>query len=265
MDPKATTLTSRAWRCYSPASGARGGSRRRRRRPAGTTSRRCSRADRLDTLRPYVTSAAAGNDALRIDPPAEDVSLLPCCRALVAVAEKDILSERGRQYTAQLHGGGGGREVTLVSRRARTTTSTYTGWRALAPDGSCRGVHLGGQLPSDGGASSPWQPPPHFCIISPAMATLRRHHQVLPHISSSCQGCSGVRRYILRHRKTQQAPTPAHDRAAPPQLRCRTGPRLAAPAPSVEENAMRKRERMREREKIRKKKEKKLKGRTVLK
>ncbi|EAZ39916.1 hypothetical protein OsJ_24355 [Oryza sativa Japonica Group] len=67
---------------------------------------------RLDALWPYVTGGAAGNDDPRIDPPAEDVSSLPCRRALVAVAEKDVLSERGRRYAAQLRGGG--REVTLV-------------------------------------------------------------------------------------------------------------------------------------------------------
>uniref|UniRef100_A0A0E0LKZ9 Alpha/beta hydrolase fold-3 domain-containing protein n=1 Tax=Oryza punctata TaxID=4537 RepID=A0A0E0LKZ9_ORYPU len=67
---------------------------------------------RLDALWPYVTGGAAGNDDPRIDPPAEDVSSLPCRRALVAVAEKDVLSDRGRRYAAQLRGGG--REVTLV-------------------------------------------------------------------------------------------------------------------------------------------------------
>ncbi|XP_040382243.1 probable carboxylesterase 12 [Oryza brachyantha] len=70
--------------------------------------------DRLDALWPYVTAGAAGNDDPRIDPPAEDVSSLPCRRALVAVAEKDALRERGRRYAAQLRGGGGSREVTLV-------------------------------------------------------------------------------------------------------------------------------------------------------
>uniref|UniRef100_A0A0D9WZ60 Alpha/beta hydrolase fold-3 domain-containing protein n=1 Tax=Leersia perrieri TaxID=77586 RepID=A0A0D9WZ60_9ORYZ len=67
---------------------------------------------RLDALWPYVTGGAAGNDDPRIDPPAEDVSSLPCRRALVAVAEKDVLRERGRRYAAQLRRGG--RDVTLV-------------------------------------------------------------------------------------------------------------------------------------------------------
>nr|BAD53987.1 cell death associated protein-like [Oryza sativa Japonica Group]BAD62093.1 cell death associated protein-like [Oryza sativa Japonica Group] len=52
--------------------------------------------DRLDALGPYMTGGTAGNDAPRIDPPAKDVSLLPRCSALVAVAEKEVLSERGR-------------------------------------------------------------------------------------------------------------------------------------------------------------------------
>lgn len=52
--------------------------------------------DRLDALGPYVTDGTAGNDAPRIDSPAEDVSSLPCRSALVAVTEKDVLSERSR-------------------------------------------------------------------------------------------------------------------------------------------------------------------------
>ncbi len=52
--------------------------------------------DRLDALGPYMTGGTAGNDAPRIDPPAKDVSSLPRCSALVAVAEKEVLSERGR-------------------------------------------------------------------------------------------------------------------------------------------------------------------------
>ncbi|KAF0908211.1 hypothetical protein E2562_023836 [Oryza meyeriana var. granulata] len=68
---------------------------------------------RLDALWPYVTAGAAGNDDPRIDPPAEEVSSIPCRRVLVAVAEKDVLSDRGRRYAAQLRCGGG-REVTLV-------------------------------------------------------------------------------------------------------------------------------------------------------
>ncbi|EEC80458.1 hypothetical protein OsI_22663 [Oryza sativa Indica Group] len=45
--------------------------------------------DRLDALGLYMTGGTAGNDAPRIDPPAKDVSSLPRCSALVAVAEKE--------------------------------------------------------------------------------------------------------------------------------------------------------------------------------
>uniref|UniRef100_A0A0E0ILU4 Alpha/beta hydrolase fold-3 domain-containing protein n=1 Tax=Oryza nivara TaxID=4536 RepID=A0A0E0ILU4_ORYNI len=70
-------------------------------------------------LWPFVTSGKAGNDDPWIDPPVEEVASLTCRRALVAVAEKDFLRDRGRLLAARMRGcawagGGDGRNVTLV-------------------------------------------------------------------------------------------------------------------------------------------------------
>ncbi|XP_012699188.1 tuliposide B-converting enzyme 1, amyloplastic-like [Setaria italica] len=52
----------------------------------------------VDTLWPFLTGGAAGNDDPRINPPAMQVASLPCRRALVAVAAKDVVRDRGCRY-----------------------------------------------------------------------------------------------------------------------------------------------------------------------
>ncbi|GJM94756.1 hypothetical protein PR202_ga11432 [Eleusine coracana subsp. coracana] len=56
----------------------------------------------MDTLWPFLTAGAAGNDDHRINPPPETVASLPCRRALVAVAGKDVVRDRGCRYAAWL-------------------------------------------------------------------------------------------------------------------------------------------------------------------
>ncbi|KAJ1291007.1 hypothetical protein BS78_02G286200 [Paspalum vaginatum] len=68
----------------------------------------------VDTLWLFLTAGAAGNDDPRINPPAEHVASLPCRRALVAVASKDVVRDRGRRYAVMLRRGELHREVTLV-------------------------------------------------------------------------------------------------------------------------------------------------------
>ncbi|XP_040382248.1 2-hydroxyisoflavanone dehydratase-like [Oryza brachyantha] len=65
-------------------------------------------------LWPFVTAGQAGNDDPRIDPPADEVASLACRRVLVAVAEKDLLRDRGRLLAARMRSCGGRRSVTLV-------------------------------------------------------------------------------------------------------------------------------------------------------
>ncbi|PAN09342.1 hypothetical protein PAHAL_2G015400 [Panicum hallii] len=73
-------------------------------------------ADEVDLLWPFVTAGQAGNDDPRLSPPDEEIASLMCRRVLVAVAERDILRERGcrlfagiRDYYARTGG-----EATLV-------------------------------------------------------------------------------------------------------------------------------------------------------
>ncbi|KAL6656562.1 hypothetical protein ACP70R_004342 [Stipagrostis hirtigluma subsp. patula] len=68
----------------------------------------------VDTLWPFLTAGAAGNDDPRINPPADQVKSLPCRRALVAVAAKDVFRDRGRRYASWLRHGERCGEVTLV-------------------------------------------------------------------------------------------------------------------------------------------------------
>ncbi|KAL6656566.1 hypothetical protein ACP70R_004346 [Stipagrostis hirtigluma subsp. patula] len=70
--------------------------------------------ERLDTLWPFVTAGAADNDDVRLNPPADQVARLPCRRALVSVATKDVMRDRGPRYAAFLRDGEWCREVTLV-------------------------------------------------------------------------------------------------------------------------------------------------------
>jgi acetyl esterase/lipase len=58
--------------------------------------------DLVDRLWPFVTAGHAGNDDPRINPPEEEIASLTCRRMLVAVAEKDILRDRGRQLAARM-------------------------------------------------------------------------------------------------------------------------------------------------------------------
>ncbi|XP_062188001.1 probable carboxylesterase 2 [Phragmites australis] len=68
----------------------------------------------VDTLWPFLTAGAAGNDDPRINPRADQVASLRCRRALVAVAAKDVSRDRGCRYAAWLRHGEWCREVTLV-------------------------------------------------------------------------------------------------------------------------------------------------------
>ncbi|KAL6656568.1 hypothetical protein ACP70R_004348 [Stipagrostis hirtigluma subsp. patula] len=70
--------------------------------------------ERLDTLWPFLTAGAADNDDPRLNPRADEVARLPCRRALVSVATKDVMRDRGRRYAALLRNGEWCREVTLV-------------------------------------------------------------------------------------------------------------------------------------------------------
>uniref|UniRef100_A0A0E0AKR5 Alpha/beta hydrolase fold-3 domain-containing protein n=1 Tax=Oryza glumipatula TaxID=40148 RepID=A0A0E0AKR5_9ORYZ len=77
------------------------------------------RPETVENVWPFVTSGQAGNDDPWIDPPVEEVASLTCRRALVAVAEKDFLRDRGRLLAARMRGcawagAGDGRNVTLV-------------------------------------------------------------------------------------------------------------------------------------------------------
>ncbi|KAL5198214.1 hypothetical protein ABZP36_001726 [Zizania latifolia] len=74
--------------------------------------------DVLANFWPFVTSGQAGNDDPLIDPSSDETASLTCQRALVAVAEKDFLRDRGRRLAALMRGcvwaGAGGHNVTLV-------------------------------------------------------------------------------------------------------------------------------------------------------
>ncbi|XP_010239290.1 probable carboxylesterase 5 [Brachypodium distachyon] len=56
----------------------------------------------VDRAWPYVTAGQACNDDPRINPRDEDIASLACSRVLVAVAEKDMLRERGSRLAARL-------------------------------------------------------------------------------------------------------------------------------------------------------------------
>ncbi|KAL6656565.1 hypothetical protein ACP70R_004345 [Stipagrostis hirtigluma subsp. patula] len=68
----------------------------------------------VDKLWPFLTAGAADNDDPRLNPLADQVASLPCRRALVAVAAKDLARDRGRRYAAWLCHGERHREVMLV-------------------------------------------------------------------------------------------------------------------------------------------------------
>ncbi|KAF0905288.1 hypothetical protein E2562_003886 [Oryza meyeriana var. granulata] len=67
-------------------------------------------------LWPFVTSGQAGNNDPWIDPSVEEIASLTCRRALVAVAEKDFLRDRGRLLAARMRScaWAGSDNVTLV-------------------------------------------------------------------------------------------------------------------------------------------------------
>ncbi|PAN14057.1 hypothetical protein PAHAL_2G381500 [Panicum hallii] len=73
----------------------------------------------VDTLWPFLTAGAAGNDDPRISPPAGQVASLPCRRVLVGVAAKDVVRDRGCRYAAWLRRGDRCREVTLVESKGK--------------------------------------------------------------------------------------------------------------------------------------------------
>ncbi|CAL4993709.1 unnamed protein product [Urochloa decumbens] len=56
----------------------------------------------VDTLWPFLTAGTAGNDDPRLNPPPELVMALPCRRALITVASKDLVRDRGYQYSTWL-------------------------------------------------------------------------------------------------------------------------------------------------------------------
>ncbi|KAK3127099.1 hypothetical protein QOZ80_7AG0568300 [Eleusine coracana subsp. coracana] len=73
---------------------------------------------RVDMLWPFLTAGVAGNDDPRLNPPAHVIASLPCRRALVAVASKDVLWERGYRYAEMLSRHGVRcREVKLVESK----------------------------------------------------------------------------------------------------------------------------------------------------
>ncbi|KAF8765299.1 hypothetical protein HU200_008672 [Digitaria exilis] len=71
----------------------------------------------VDTLWPFLTAGEAGNDDPRLDPPAGEVLALHCQRALIAVASKDLVRDRGYRYATWLRLGDRCREVTLVESK----------------------------------------------------------------------------------------------------------------------------------------------------
>uniref|UniRef100_A0A0E0LLH9 Alpha/beta hydrolase fold-3 domain-containing protein n=1 Tax=Oryza punctata TaxID=4537 RepID=A0A0E0LLH9_ORYPU len=76
------------------------------------------RPHKIGELWPFVTAGQAGNDDPWIDPSVEEIASLTCRRALVAVAEKDFLRQRGRLLAARMRGcawaGADGHNVTMV-------------------------------------------------------------------------------------------------------------------------------------------------------
>ncbi|XP_037481933.1 probable carboxylesterase 5 [Triticum dicoccoides] len=56
----------------------------------------------VDRVWPFVTAGRLGNDDRRINPLDEEISSLTCRRVLVAIAEKDILRDRGRRLAARM-------------------------------------------------------------------------------------------------------------------------------------------------------------------
>ncbi|RCV09353.1 hypothetical protein SEVIR_2G025400v4 [Setaria viridis] len=70
----------------------------------------------VDRLWPFVTAGQAGNEDPRLNPPDEEIASLTCRRFLVAVAEKDTLSERGRRLFGRIRDyyAVAGGEATLV-------------------------------------------------------------------------------------------------------------------------------------------------------
>jgi acetyl esterase/lipase len=75
------------------------------------------RPERVDTLWPFLTAGAAGNDDPRLNPPDHLVASSLPWRALVAIASKDLLWERGCRYAAMLNHGERCREVKLVESK----------------------------------------------------------------------------------------------------------------------------------------------------
>jgi acetyl esterase/lipase len=60
------------------------------------------RPESVDRLWPFVTAGQASNDDPRINLPGEEISSLTCRRVLLAVAEKDILRDRGCLLAARM-------------------------------------------------------------------------------------------------------------------------------------------------------------------
>jgi len=73
----------------------------------------------VDTLWPFLTAGAAGNDDPRISSTAEQIASLPCRRVLVGVAAKDVVRDRGCRYAAWLRRGERRREVTLLESKGK--------------------------------------------------------------------------------------------------------------------------------------------------
>ncbi|CAO2141310.1 unnamed protein product [Urochloa humidicola] len=71
----------------------------------------------VDTLWPFLTAGTADNDDPRLNPPAHLVMSLPFQRALVAVASRDLVRDRGYQYATWLLLGECCHEVTLFESK----------------------------------------------------------------------------------------------------------------------------------------------------
>ncbi|KAL6657925.1 hypothetical protein ACP70R_005705 [Stipagrostis hirtigluma subsp. patula] len=82
--------------------------------PSELASESFLKPDLSDKLWSTATAGRASSDDPRINPADEDVASLKCRRALVAVAEKDLVRERGRRFAARMRDYGWGANVTLV-------------------------------------------------------------------------------------------------------------------------------------------------------
>ncbi|CAO2152138.1 unnamed protein product [Urochloa humidicola] len=97
----------------------------------------------VDTLWPFLTVGTFGNDGPRLNPPPEHVMALPCRRALITVASKDLVRDRGYQYSTWLHLGKRCHEVTFFESKGED--HAFQG-RSYVTRGRCPGTHAKNQI-----------------------------------------------------------------------------------------------------------------------